>query len=262
MFTSIASAGFIFAGGLAKVMHMGADATSLHYVIYLLMVPSIMLPPFLVGLDAYRSKKWDDETEQERELREKRAAHFLVPFSLIAGAVFGGTGFNEGGVDLGYYFDNEETEKHMYYQSVMSQRPTYKIPADATRPGSPAIEVMQYDAPGTYSTQARAARYCENLEANGHDDWRLPDMNTLAFLRSVQNKDALKDSFAVSAPANVVGANYNTLYWSGDIKPGTEGKIAGLHDFGYGSDYEGDSSKWKLADMRESNGGAWVRCVR
>lgn len=100
------------------------------------------------------------------------------------------------------------------------------------------------DAPGLY-TWAHGHKYCEDLDANGHDDWRLPETAELNGLYQNKNAGAFAGTFNENSSASHAG-----WYWSSEEDPRyTDG--AWQQNFGGG--YQG----WFIKDYDVS-----LRCVR
>ena len=67
--------------------------------------------------------------------------------------------------------------------------------------------VTPQDAPGAY-TFNQAATYAQNLNANGHQDFRVPSYDELDVLYRNRNKGKLAGTF------NETGSNHAGWYWS------------------------------------------------
>jgi hypothetical protein len=101
------------------------------------------------------------------------------------------------------------------------------------------------DAPGLY-TWVDGKRYCEDLEAHGHDDWTLPTIDRDRLNRLYQNKNT--GSFA--GTFNEESNSNARLYWSSKEHP-SDSSIAWSQRFTDGV------AVWIHKDYELS-----VRCVR
>jgi hypothetical protein len=99
------------------------------------------------------------------------------------------------------------------------------------------------DAPGSY-TWTNGKRYCEDLEAHGHDDWTLPTMDRLNYLYQDKNTG----SFAGTFNENSSAAGW---YWSSK-EHASDSSSAWIQSFK--DNFDG----WVHKDSYELS----VRCVR
>ncbi len=83
--------------------------------------------------------------------------------------------------------------------------------ADGTIFAGDGLRTTAADAPGTY-TWREGKRYCEDLVANGRDDWTLPTRSQLNAL--YQNKDT--GAFAGTFNDSAGGSTFAHWYWASE----------------------------------------------
>ena len=64
----------------------------------------------------------------------------------------------------------------------------------------------------TFNDAAKAVKKLNEKKALGHDDWQIPDLNTLKVLQRNQNQGSLKDTFNTSDKGS--GSDCPDWYWS------------------------------------------------
>ena len=64
----------------------------------------------------------------------------------------------------------------------------------------------------TFNDAAKAVKMLNEKKALGHDDWQIPDLETLKTLQRNQNQGSLKGSFNTTNKGS--GSDYPDWYWS------------------------------------------------
>jgi hypothetical protein len=115
------------------------------------------------------------------------------------------------------------------FAGVAVNRPLYTTPADA---------------PGTYTGEDGAAKYCSTLTASGHQDWHVPTKDELNTLYENRNAGVLKGTF------NETGSYPGGWYWNSS--PPKFGFIGWAQRFSDGNQNH----------LHGRYGDASLRCVR
>jgi hypothetical protein len=91
-------------------------------------------------------------------------------------------------------------------------------------------------------TWTGAISYCEQIEIDGHDDWRLPNINELESITDLsRSAPAIDPTFQHTASDG---------YWSSTTIVGHEGNAWGVYFHDGGDDWD------------DKDGTTYVRCVR
>ena len=68
----------------------------------------------------------------------------------------------------------------------------------------------------TFNDAAKAVKKLNEKKALGHDDWQIPDLDTLGVLQRNQNQGSLKGTFTTEAEK---GSDHPLWYWSSTQNP-------------------------------------------
>lgn len=78
-----------------------------------------------------------------------------------------------------------------------------------------------------FNNAAKAVEKLNEKKALGHDDWQIPDLDTLKVLQRNQNRGSLKDTFNTSDKGS--GLDLQGLYWSSTKDLNDSSHAYGLH---------------------------------
>ena len=75
----------------------------------------------------------------------------------------------------------------------------------------------------TFNDAAEAVKKLNEKKALGHDDWQIPDLDTLRVLQRNQNQGSLKGTFNTTYKAS--GSDCPDWYWSSTQSPGNSSYV-------------------------------------
>ena len=90
----------------------------------------------------------------------------------------------------------------------------------------------------TFNDAAKAVKKLNEKKALGHDDWQIPDLDTLRVLQRNQNQGSLKGTFTI---ADKGGSDFPDWYWSSSLLPVTSSNVCIVR-------FSGGRQRWNHKD--------------